>query len=137
MGIGHRAVGFHGPLAKRVCNIWGCGRLNVQILVTGRHVEVTDEVREYVETKAGRLTKYYDRILEIEVILDHESEQFVVEMIVHADHKHTFVARGTGPNTFALVDEIVVKLERQLTKHKEKNRNRKGGVAADGTVAEG
>ena len=108
----------------------------MRILVTGRHVEVTNEVREYVETKAGRLTKYYDRIHEIEAILDHESEQFSVEMIVRADRKHTFVARATGPDTFALVDEIVVKLERQLTKHKEKNRNRKGGVAADGNSAE-
>src|SRR3989304_3948134 len=86
---------------------------------------------------ARRLTKYYDRIHEIEVILDHESEQFSVEMIVRADRKHTFVSRGTGPDTFALVDEIVVKLERQLTKHKEKNRNRKGGVSADGRTAEG
>lgn len=108
----------------------------MQIRVTGRHVEVTDEVREYVETKAGRLSKYYDRILEIEVILDHESEQFAVEMIVRADRKHTFVARQTGPDTFALVDEIVVKLERQLTKHKEKNRNRKGGQAADGNAVQ-
>lgn len=113
------------------------GGRHVQILVTGRHVEVTDEVREYVETKAARLTKYYDRIHEIEVILDHESEQFSVEIIVRADRKHTFVSKGTGPDTFALVDEIVVKLERQLTKHKEKNRNRKGGVAADGSAAEG
>ena len=109
----------------------------MQILVTGRHVEVTDEVREYIQTKAGRLTKYYDRIHEIEVILDHESEQFSAEMIVRAGRKHTFVARGTGPDTFALVDEILEKLERQLTKHKEKNRNRKGGVAADGNMAEG
>jgi ribosome-associated translation inhibitor RaiA len=31
----------------------------------------------------------------------------------------------TGPDTFALVDLIVDKLERQLTKHKEKNRIRK------------
>jgi putative sigma-54 modulation protein len=109
----------------------------VQILVTGRHVEVTGEVREYIQTKAARLTKYYDRIHEIEVILDHESEQFSAEMIVRADRRHTFVARGTGPDTFALVDEILEKLERQLTKHKEKNRNRKGGVAADGNMAEG
>lgn len=124
-------------MAKRAWNIGDLGVHSVQILVTGRHVEVTDEVREYVETKAGRLTKYYDRIHEIEVILDHESEQFSVEMIVRADRKHTFVSRGTGPDTFALVDEIVVKLERQLTKHKEKNRNRKGGLAADGNAAEG
>ena len=109
----------------------------MQILVTGRHVEVTDEVREYIQTKAARLTNYYDRIHEIEVILDHESEQFSAEMIVRADRKHTFVARGTGPDTFALIDEIMGKLERQLTKHKEKNRNRKGGVAADGNMAEG
>jgi len=108
----------------------------VRILVTGRHVEVTSEVREYVETKAGRLTKYYDRIHEVEVILDHESEQFSVEMIVRADRKHTFLARATGPDTFALVDETVVKLERQLTKHKEKNRNRKGGVSADGNATD-
>jgi len=109
----------------------------VRISVTGRHVEVGNEVEEYIRGKAGRLTKYYDRIHEIEVVLDHESEQFSAEMIVRADHKQTFVARGTGPDTFALIDTILDKLERQLTKHKEKRRNRKGGVAADGTSAEG
>jgi len=105
----------------------------VQISVTGRHVEVSGEVEEYVRSKAGRLTKYYDRIQEIEVILDHESEQFSAEIIVRADQRQTFVAKGTGPDTFALIDGIMDKLERQLTKHKEKKRNRKGGVAADGT----
>ncbi len=109
----------------------------MQIVVKGRHVEVSDEVREYIQTKAARLTKYYDRIHEIEVILDHESEQFSAEMIVRADHRHTFLSRGTGPDTFALIDVILDKMERQLTKHKEKLRNRKGGVAADGTVSEG
>lgn len=97
----------------------------MQIQVTGRHVEVTDDVRTYVEGKAAKLPKYYDRIHEIEVVLDHESEQFTAEMIVRADHKHTFVASETGPDTFALIDLIVDKLERQLTKHKEKRRNRK------------
>jgi len=94
----------------------------VRIVVTGRHVEVTDDVREYVETKAGKLTRFYDRIHEIEVVLDHESEQFRAEMIVRAGNKHTFVASETGPDTFVLIDQITDKLERQLTKHKEKNR---------------
>ena len=97
----------------------------MRIHVTGRHVEVTDDVRAYVESKAAKLPKHYDRIHEIEVVLDHESEQFSAEMIVRADHKHTFVARETGPDTFVLIDVIVDRLERQLTKHKEKRRNRK------------
>lgn len=95
----------------------------MRIRVTGRHVEVTDEVRGYVEAKANKLPRFYDRIHEIEVILDHESGQFTAEMIVRTDHKHTFVASEVGPDTFALVDQVVDKLERQLTKHKEKLRN--------------
>lgn len=95
----------------------------MQILVTGRHVEITDDVREYVETKVGKLPRFYDRIHEIEVILDHESEHFKVEMIVRAGNKHTFFASESGPDTFVLIDVITDKLERQLTKHKEKNRD--------------
>lgn len=93
----------------------------MQITVTGRHVEITDDVRAYAEDKTSKLSKYYNRIHEIEVVLDHESDQFKVEVIVRAGHKHTFVAAETGPDTFALIDLIVDKLERQLTKHKEKN----------------
>ncbi len=97
----------------------------MQIRVTGRHVDVTDEVRDYIVEKAGKLPKFYDRIHEIEVVLDHESEQFTAEIIVRAGRKHTFVARETGPDTFVLVDLITDKMERQLTRHKEKNRSRK------------
>ncbi len=103
----------------------------MQIQVTARHVRVTDDVREYAQNKASKLTRYYDRIHEIEVILDHESEQFSAEMIVRADHKHTFVAHETGPDTFVLIDSVTNKLERQLTKHKEKLRSRKHDTRND------
>lgn len=97
----------------------------MQIQVTARHVEVTDDVKDYANSKANKLTRFYDRIHEIDVVLDHEAEQFSVEMIVRADRKHTFVARETGPDTFVLIDVVIGRLERQLTKHKEKSRSRK------------
>ena len=97
----------------------------MQVRVAGRHVEVTDDVRDYVESKVAKLPRFYDRIHEVEVVLDHESEQFTAEMIVRTDRKHTFVARETGPDTFTLVDLVIDKLERQLIRQKEKNRNRK------------
>jgi len=108
----------------------------VQIQVTGRHVKVTDDVRDYIHSKAHKLPRFYDRIHDIEVVLDHESEQFTAEMIVRVDRKHTFVARETGPDTFALIDLVVEKLGRQLTKHKEKNRNHKHDDKSD-YVSEG
>lgn len=97
----------------------------MQVTVTGRHVEVSDEVREYVQDKAGKLPRFYDRVHSIEVVLDHESDQFTAEVIVRTDGKHTFVASESGPDTFALVDLVVDKLERQLKKLKEKNREHK------------
>ncbi len=97
----------------------------VEIRVTGRHVEVPDDILEYIHDKANKLPRFYDRIHDIEVVLDHEGEQFTAEMIVRVDRKHTFVASDTGPDTFALIDMITDKLERQLTKHKEKNRDHK------------
>jgi len=97
----------------------------VQILVTGRHVEVTDQVREYVNEKVSKLPRFYDRVHTVEVVLDHESDEFKAEMIARADGSPAFVASETGPDTFALIDLIVDKLERQLKKHKEKCRHPK------------
>lgn len=108
----------------------------MQIRVTARHVEITDEVRSYIDEKVGKLERFYDRIQEVEVILDHESEQFTAGMVARTDRKHTFVASETGPDTFALIDLVTEKLERQLKRHKEKSRSYKGGAAADGNVGE-
>lgn len=117
-------------LVKRVLRLF-FGETPVQIHVTARHVEVTDDVREYIDQKIEKLPRFYDRIHEIEVVLDAESEQFSVEMIVRTDRRHTIVVRETGPDTFALVDVLIDKLERQLTKHKEKNRNHKHDGRSD------
>ncbi len=103
----------------------------MQIHLTARHVEVTDDVRAYIDKKLEKLPRFYDRIHEIEVVLDAEAEQFSVEMIVRTDQRHTIVVRETGPDTFALVDVLIDKLERQLTKHKEKHRNHKHDGRSD------
>lgn len=105
----------------------------MRIEVTGRHVEVPGEVKAYVEEKVRKLSRFYDRIQEVEVVFGHESEQFTAEMIVRANQKQTFVARGTGADTYALIDGITDKLERQLVKHKEKNRNRKHDSTSERT----
>ena len=86
---------------------------------------VTEEVKSYAAEKAGKLPRFYDRVQAIEVILDHEGDDFTVDMIVRAEGKSHFIAHESGPDTFALIDLIVDKLERQLRQHKERFRNRK------------
>lgn len=97
----------------------------MQVSVTSRHVQIPEEIRNYVETKAFKLPRFHDRISSIDFILDQESSDlWTAEAIVKVERTHEFVAKESGPDRFALIDSIVDKLERQLTRHKEKIRDR-------------
>jgi len=96
----------------------------VQVVVSSRHGSVTDAIRAYAEKKVSRLVRFYDRIQSIEVVLDREAVDHVAELIVDADH-NKFVASESGQDLYAAIDLVVDKMERQLTRHKEKFRNRK------------
>ena len=99
------------------------------VTVASRHMEVTPALKSFAEQKATKLLKYYDRIQEIEVILDSGKDQGKdhtrVEMIVNAEHKNMFIAHHNDGDAYACIDMCVDKLERQLTDHKKKYRNRK------------
>ncbi len=98
----------------------------MDVIVTGRHIEITPPIRAYAEEKVSRLPRYYDRVNEIEVVADrHDSHRFAVELIVHVDGSEHFVAKGAGEDLYACIDETTDKMERQLHDHKEKRRNRK------------
>jgi ribosomal subunit interface protein len=44
--------------------------VDVLVVVSSRHMEVTEPLKTYAEQKASKLTRYFDRIHEIEVIFD-------------------------------------------------------------------
>jgi putative sigma-54 modulation protein len=95
------------------------------ITVSSRHMEVTPPLKSYAEQKATKLEKYYDLITEIEVVLDAGKDRTRVEVIVNAEHKNMFIAHHEEGDAYACIDGCVHKLERQLTEHKKKFRNRK------------
>lgn len=95
------------------------------ITVAGRHMEITEALKRYAEEKAGKLLRYYDRIQEIEVIMDAGKDNPSVEIIVNAEHKNMFLAHSGDGDAYANIDRCVDKLERQLSEHKKKIRNRK------------
>jgi len=100
----------------------------MNLVLSSRHMNVTVPLKEYAEAKASKLTRYYDRINEIEVVLDAgaaSKDQVNVEMIVHAEHRNMFVARHNLGDAYVCIDGCCRKLERQLSEHKKKFRNRK------------
>ena len=95
------------------------------VTISSRHMDVTPPMKTYAEQKAGKLVKYYDRIQEIEVIFDAGKDRTRVEMIVNAEHNDVFLAHHDEGDAYACIDGCTHKLERQLSEHKKKFRNRK------------
>lgn len=97
----------------------------MQITVSGRHMGVSEPLKQYCQRKAERLGRFYDRIRAIELILDGKDGRHRVEIIVHSDRADPLVASERQDDAYAAVDLLLDKIERQLRRHKEKRRNRK------------
>lgn len=95
------------------------------VTISSRHMDVTEALKAHAEQKANKLTKYYDLIQEIEVIFDAGRDTTRVEMIVNAEHNNLFIAHHDEGDAYACIDGCVSKLERQITEHKDRMRNRK------------
>ncbi len=101
----------------------------MEIKVTGRHMDITPPIREYASEKALKLPRYFDRVQEIDVVIDkQDAKNLGVEIIAEAEHADSFIARASGSDLYVCIDEAISKMERQLTDHKEKLRNRKHNV---------
>ena len=105
----------------------------MQISVSGRHLRLPKSVQDYARSKASKLTHFFNKIQTVDIVITKEGSNHVVEIIVKPDHHESFVVRDSGPDIQACIDIIMDKLERQITRHKEKIRNRKrhNGSAED------
>lgn len=97
----------------------------MNISVHGRHLEITDAIKDYAEKKASKVEKFFERIGNVQMVLDIEGDNHVVEMIVPVSKGPTLIGVVAHSNMYASIDMVVDKLERQLTKYKEKLHSRK------------
>lgn len=94
--------------------------------ITGKHVEITDAIRIHAQEKTEKLPRYYNSINQVEVIIDgNDGSGPSVEVIARAEHSNIFIAKESGEDTYSCIDMAVHKIERQLRRKKEKQRNNK------------
>ena len=91
----------------------------MQINLTGHHVDITDSVRDYVDTKFTKLERHFDHINNVHVILNVEKLNQKAEATVHMSGGEVF-ATAEHNDMYAAIDGLIDKLDRQVIKHKEK-----------------
>ena len=102
------------------------GRKTLLFTISGKHLDITDALRVHAEEKTSKLPRYYNTINQVEVIIGSSDGGNVnVEIIARGEHSNIFVATESGHDAYKCIDLAVHKLERQLTKKKTKERNKK------------
>ena len=96
--------------------------MNLKLI--GNHVEITDSMREYVISKISKITRHFDHVIDVSVILSVEKLKQKAEANVHVKGKDIFVETDSE-DMYASIDSLVDKLDRQILKHKEKNLERR------------
>lgn len=95
----------------------------MKIRITSRHQKLAPKLREYVEEKLDRLERYYDRIIDCEVIMDKEKTAEKVEVNIKV-YSATINVKAKDADLTKAIDLCMDKLEIQLKKFKAKMKKR-------------
>ncbi|EDY18118.1 sigma 54 modulation protein/ribosomal protein S30EA [Chthoniobacter flavus Ellin428] len=94
--------------------------VNVPVKVTGRHVSVTDPIKDYATSRVEHLHLDYPRIIEAHVILDVEKHRHFAEIILHCTNHITIEASHETDDMYASIDGVAAKIAQQMRKYKTK-----------------
>jgi putative sigma-54 modulation protein len=94
------------------------------IKTTARHFDISQGLKDHVEERLGRLSKYSYPIIEAHVILSVEKYRHIAEVTLHGNGMN-LAGSGEAPDMYAAIDDVVSKLESQVKRHKGKVRSRK------------
>lgn len=104
----------------------------MNLTISGHHLEVTPALRTYVTSKLERITRHFDQVVDVKVLLAVEKQKEKekrqrAECTLHVKGSDLF-AESAHADLYAAVDELMDKLDRMVLKHKNKAQDHQAGA---------
>ncbi len=108
----------------------------MDVQITGRNIEITDAIRDYVLKRMDRLDKYLSVVVDAHVTL-YVEKIFHSVVITVRKRRLTLHAEERSEDLYSSIDKAVDKLVTQLRRHKDRikshnSRHRQGPDYGDG-----
>jgi len=91
----------------------------MQVSITGRHVELTEPLKNYVHDKLQHLSHSFDHVVDVHVVLSVEKFRQRCEVNMQANGINIHGSHETE-DMYASIDGVVDKLNRQLKRYRSK-----------------
>ena len=95
----------------------------MNIEFTARHFHAPKNLRDYAENEVSRITKFYPRAVQCQVILIHENNQFTTELNLSIPQRKLNVKETTS-NVTKSIDRAVRKMIHRISRVKTKQRSK-------------
>jgi ribosome hibernation promoting factor len=119
----HRPGAYHAARVRRRFRTFRPKESVMQITIQGHTVEVTPALRDYCTNKFERITRHFDHLHELSIVLGIEKVLHKAEATIKFSGKktaRTLHANATATDMYAAIDVLVDKIDKQVLKHKEK-----------------
>jgi putative sigma-54 modulation protein len=100
----------------------------VELIITGKNMEISDGIRDYVERRAGKLDRYLRNMDEAHLELTRSSaksagDRYIAQLTVRV--KGTILrAEENAGDVFSAFDAVLDKMYRQIVRYKTRRRDR-------------
>jgi putative sigma-54 modulation protein len=96
----------------------------MNLTISGHHLEVTPALREYVVNKLDRVTRHFDQVVDVSVLLTVEKQKEKerrqkAEVNLHVKGRDIYVEHASE-DLYAAIDTLMDKLDRQVMRYKER-----------------
>ncbi len=100
---------------------------DMNMTIRGHHLEVTPPLREYVQTKLERVTRHFDQVVDVTVLLKIEKrrerdQRQKAELTMHVKGRDIFVEQA-HEDLYAAIDLVMDKLDRQVMRRKDRQQD--------------
>ena len=104
----------------------------MRINITGKHMDVTDAIKELIEKKMKKLDKFFEDDTNVKVLLSVEKDRNIMEATIHYNGM-IIRAEDYTRDMYNTVDQVIRKLEKQVVSQKTKlvSRLKKGAFKED------
>ena len=91
----------------------------MNVTVTGRHMEMTDALKAYIQTGLEKVESHFDNAFDADVVLDVEKHRHIAEVNLLANGVRIH-SKEASSDMYASVDAALTKLEKQIRKYKDR-----------------
>ncbi len=113
----------------------------MELQITGKNIEISPEVRQYIERKLDKLGRHLHKIMESKVEISEQKtkspqQHFVVQVTIDSNGT-LFRSQERGENMLSAIDKVVEIMDRRIKRYKGKlYKKGRGSSLARGGLSE-